>query len=250
MSCGGERISYTNNNKNNQGYVKMSRKKLIDKIIKLMALAENNPSSQEAQAAKDKAAALMAEHDISVHEAKVKQESFETERRSTGKMRHYIPDTLLYNAVAKFNGVAFIISNREGAQYVFVGMKSDIEVTDYMFQSLVNQRTIKWNEYAGEYKMENGVNPPVRHKNGWMKCFALGVRERLVEIKKASEKKVQEYGIVPVDKSRQALAEFNKKCGTSKRTNRRFVYNSAGYTAGRNANINAGVKNNTQALPL
>lgn len=52
----------------------MSQEKILDRLVKLFALAENNPSAQEAQTALLMAQRIMAEHAISETDVKAREE--------------------------------------------------------------------------------------------------------------------------------------------------------------------------------
>ena len=80
------------------------RKKLIDKIAKLLALADSSDFSEEAQTAKNLAAELLARHDIAACE--IKSEPFETDHEAAARFTNY--DGCLLTALARINSVAVI----------------------------------------------------------------------------------------------------------------------------------------------
>jgi len=78
------------------------RKKLIDKIAKLLALADSSDFSEEAKTAKNLAAELLAKHDIAACE--LTSEAYEKQREESERFAGH--DVTLYGALARINGCA------------------------------------------------------------------------------------------------------------------------------------------------
>jgi hypothetical protein len=115
------------------------RKKLIDKIAKLLALADSSDFSEEAATAKNLAAELLAKHHVAI--AELQAEPYETDSQESA--RFVAHDVKLFSALAKINGCVlymapersftrdgckpgFIRSCSEKKRYLFVGKPSDI----------------------------------------------------------------------------------------------------------------------------
>jgi len=130
-------------------------KKVIDKIVKLMALADNNPNAQEAQSAKEMAGRLMAKYDISIQMLSDNEKApFEIDPVVLKRKSLRGFDTMLYKIISDFNGVGYIVQNGNkyiNAKYYFIGSRSDIEANQYMIDIILRQRSSKWKEYLKLY---------------------------------------------------------------------------------------------------
>jgi hypothetical protein len=81
-----------------------SQEKLVDRIRKLLALAGNNPSEAEAGAAMERAAALMAEHNLTLAEVEtLGTENERIEERYQGKRARQTWARSIWGAVARLN---------------------------------------------------------------------------------------------------------------------------------------------------
>ena len=137
------------------------RKKLIDKIAKLLALADSSDFSEEAATAKNLAAELLAKHHVAI--AELQAEPYETDSQESA--RFVAHDVKLFSALAKINGCVlymapersftrdgcepgFIRSCSEKKRYLFVGKPSDIEAFRYMREIVIAQREVALQSYC------------------------------------------------------------------------------------------------------
>lgn len=223
------------------------RTKLIDKVVKLLALAEGTDHTPEAEAARNMAAELMAKHNISFAEAVQKDPLGRKEERLNTKKPPTF-ETDLLTGISTFNGVAMIYTSGggEAASYTFVGRSQDIEATEYMRDIILNQRKAAYDKWRAEYLAETGVKV-VRNQTpvlwlAWNNGFTSGVCKKLRELRKMSEQKVQEWGLVPVDPKAVAL-KWYKENGGSCRTakSQREAGSADGFAAGRGVSLNKGI---------
>lgn len=221
----------------------MDKKTIIDKVVKLLALSENNSNTAEAKSAKDMAAKLMAKHDISIIEAKEKP-VFNTFNRVLTRLYPIDYDSSLIQVISSFNGVAYLIRrginrgpNKCPGSNIFCGSDSDMEVNDYMLEVVFQQRLSAWKKH----NKEHGPGLPEKYKKRWMFGFMFGIRDKLDELTKMKENKIQEHGLVPVDQSEQALEEYKKNQDVKQTKSRPKSYSKEGYDSGKNAHIHKGL---------
>lgn len=219
------------------------RTKLIDKVVKLLALAEGTNHSAEAETAKRMAVELMAKHNISLADA-VSPESLTrfVVRLNTNKPPTF--DFILLGQIAKFNGVALIQTHR---RYTFVGSQADIEATLYMRDIILRQRKVAYDKWRQDYYHRTGIsvvrNQTPRQWLAWHNGFTTGVTHKLHELTQLATQKVQEWGLVPVEPYKVALAHYEEQSGkTTVIGKKRRGGSAAGYEAGKNVNINKGIE--------
>lgn len=225
----------------------MDRKKLIEKITKLLALSENNTETAEAKSAKNMAATLMAKHDISIMEAESKPEFKTTHRRLT-RLKPIKYDATLISIISNFNEVGYILQPGYGTskgRNIFVGRETDIQINDYMMEIVFQQRTASWKEYLASHR-----KPPESEKKKFMFGYALGIKSKLDSLVKMKDEKIQEYGLVPV-KGNKAALDFYREHNRLKNTKSRpTAIGREGYEAGKNASIHKGVQKQTSIKQL
>lgn len=214
-----------------------TRKKLIDRVMKLLALADGTNHKEESDSARKMAVELMAKHNIRLSEAGKNDREFVAIKEMFGsrQMNH---TTLLYNAVADFNGVLMLtgMSNRHSQKHFkYIGTRSALEAFKYMLDVVLQQRDRNWETFASSHLRHTST------KQQWLLGFAIGVGSKCEEIKSASCQQVQEWGLVPVDEANQALAWYKKnnkvqncKVGVNN-------YSPHGFSSGRSVNLHKGV---------
>ena len=124
--------------------------KIIDRLTKLLALAGNNPSQAEANAAMAKAQAVAIEHGIDLALiGKVDDNSEITldEMRFGQRLptvNNYVSDILV-----KFFNVKIILSGSRdtGRKLIFGGKGSDIETAKYIYTWLAETMVRCWHRY-------------------------------------------------------------------------------------------------------
>jgi len=226
----------------------MDKKKLIDKVVKLLALSENNSETAEAKSAKEMAAKLMAKHDISYIETREKPD-FKTFNKVLTRLYPIKYDSTLINVISSFNGVGYFIRrglnrgpNKCPGANIFCGREANIQANDYMLEIVFQQRQSAWKRYLEEYKEKWSLSPKEKDKKEWMFGFMFGVQDKLKSLTKMKDQKVQEYGLVPVDESKQAIDFYTADNDVRKTKSRSIGYNSDGREAGKNVSINKGIK--------
>ncbi len=219
----------------------MDRKTILDKVIKLLALSKNNSNTPEANSAKEKAADLMAKYDISILECK-DAPVFITKKEQLNRKQAIRYDAMLYNVVSQFNGVSYIVEQSYAkGKNTFVGREADLISYEYMIRIIIQQRTAKWKEYISD---KPGVKSSVRHK--WMRGFCLGLSSKLKELTKMKEKKIKEYGLVPMSLHLQALAEYNKDNDTKTTRGKAMSFLASGFEAGKKTHIHKGLSSKSK----
>ena len=213
------------------------RKKLIDRITKLLALAESTSHSAEAESARAMAADLMAKHDIEHAEATM-DESFIEQHDETPFRNLVAWHSYLSSAIARLNGVYFLNvrgSQRNKARYVLFGKPSDISAYRYMVEVVLRQRTEAWLSY----KAGGGLDGQRAFSHG----FALGVCSKVRDLMTAAEAVMRGYGmLVPISPQKQAESYYKslgKKVSVGRGTSARS--SAAGISAGKAVSLNRGV---------
>jgi Protein of unknown function (DUF2786) len=144
------------------------RKKLIDKIVKLLELAASSEFPEEAATAKNLAAELLAKHDIATCEIKGEQEGFIFGAwQEVDRFNSY--DLILFSALAKINGLSMYTGypwysvgggyykNMERSEdfqghegYKFAGRPSDTEAFTYMREIVLSLPVEIVRAYGGD----------------------------------------------------------------------------------------------------
>ena len=218
---------------------KLDKKKIMDKVIKLLTLADGTNHTPEADSARAMAADLMAKYEIEAIEQKL---GYFEEREVLTRKKPIKYDSTLIQVVTTFNGVGYIIKEtRDRGENVFVGFKPDIIGARYMINILMDQRLTSWKAHLKVYREEWDASPREKEKVAWMMGFAFGVRDKMEELTAMKEDKIQEYGLVPVDNRENALNEYRKNNNTTQSKSRPIGYSEAGRKAGKAAHIHKGI---------
>lgn len=211
-----------------------ARQQMIDKVQKLLAQAEATTFAAEADTFRDKAAQLMAEHNITTTETT--DDQFIEQMSADTVALH---DQHLRNAIARFNGVFLIrIKNYCNEYHVkTIGTRSDTEAYEYMLHTTHRQRNSAFIKFVGD---RNG-NVNNKDRDAFYLGFAYGVNNQVTDLLSARDTKIQAWGIVPVDNRKKAEQWYTQdnKVTKGKRTNAKYEH--AGVEAGRSANLNRGV---------
>jgi hypothetical protein len=222
-----------------------ARKKLIDKIQKLMAMAEGTTFTEEAKAHRAKAEELMAKHAIELQEMRKKSEYI------TWDMDVEDPESYeLYmaNAVAKFNGLLCVHYTYVGRYKTIklCGTYSDITAFQYMHDSVERQLGT-----ALCKEMESRRYMGTRDKAQFMLGFAIGLNNKVDALIRGRNNYAQANALMVIDEIQQArnfyqqtegkLRNGNNKCG---------IYDPKGVKAGLEANLNKGVTKRGEMLQI
>lgn len=161
--------------------------KLIDRLKKLLALAGNNPSQSEAEAAMAKAQAIAVENGINL--AMIGEIENETEVvREDMEFGQRLPtvNTYVSNLLIKFFNVRIITSGSRygGRKLIFVGKQEDINTAKYVYTWLSETMIRCWHNYrkANKYTVDVG------HKQSYLLGFYNGLSNKLAVNQKDIEK--------------------------------------------------------------
>ena len=222
---------------------------LILKLKKLLALAGNNPSQEEAEAALSKAQALAIENgiDLALIGSNENEEEIVRENMEFGQR---LPTVNVYvsNVLTKFFNVRIITSGGRygGRKLIFIGKQSDINTAKYVYTWLSETMVRCWHNY---YKTNDVL---LTHKQSYLFGFYNGLATKLESNKKTVEserlKTVDEQNkysvaIVNLQKKIQDFIdnEFNNlRTGATKRISINNDSYSRGLTDGINCNIAKG----------
>jgi len=221
------------------------RIKLIDKVTKLLALANGTNHTAEAESAKRMAAELMAKNNLELSDLMQKEDIFTTEQRQHSQCKPARFETMLINVIAKFNEVCLLTRDnyKDKMTLTYIGRTCDIEATLYMIDIVLRQRMVAWKAYRKEYEAKYCTTLSKGETyTRWHNGFSAGVRDKLNELTTMSTSKVQEWGLVPVNGSEQALAWYHRNVGTTRpgRATKMKV-SEAGRNAGKNVSIHKGI---------
>ena len=208
-----------------------SRKKLIDKVVKLFALADSTTHQDEANSAREMAATLLAKHNIQMGEIAEDEFVVITEQRGKKEFQH---TKILYIEISQFCGVQLITCPGRGFRYV--GTRSSIETFRHMIKVVLDQR-----DHA--YAKRDKDCTETRHK--WMSGFAYGVKDKCRELSRTAKQKVQERGLVIVSEAEQAAAWYKRHNQVRSSRIRGVCAGAAGYKAGSQVQLNKDVSQQT-----
>lgn len=229
----------------------MKKDNLINKIKNLLDLAEDENSQHEAEAAAKKAQALIMKYNI--EEAELRQGDEATIEESLfhlWKIKNKSEGVWvrnLFHSVAKFNFCKIIIAKRwtdgELKEVLYIlGEKDNIELVKYLSTQLVHRfrsvRKKEWKQYEG------GESYHV-FRRGFFKGAVRGVYEKLEE-QWHQYAETESTAIVMSKKDEQLQKYVEQNHGDlgkarSGKTSSRSGY-SKGKQAGKNADLNAGLK--------
>jgi hypothetical protein len=164
----------------------IERKNLIERVTKLLALAESTQHSEEADTARTMAIELMAKHNIKANE-NLANEAFTIYSDRTG---FPMEDALVLAAIAKLNN-AYLLAGKDS--YTVAGRQSDIIAFYYMTDLVMQQRVRAHNEFAASL-------PRWTHgeRDRWLMGFAIGVCRKVKQLQDAVTTKQRGWGLVPV----------------------------------------------------
>jgi hypothetical protein len=180
--------------------------KIIERLKKLLALAGNNPSQAEAEAAMAKAQAVAIEHGIDLALIGESQEENETEIiRDEMEFGQRLPTVNNYvcNVLISFFNVKIITSGGRGngRKLIFIGKRDDINTSKYIYSWLAETMVRCWHSY---YSNTSGI--ALSHKQSYLLGFYNGLANKLNANKRGVEadKLTNE-----ADKNKYAVAVVN-----------------------------------------
>lgn len=234
--------------------------KIIDRVRKLLALAEGS-SGHEAETAAAMARRLMREHAVSM-------ESVEASDRPTDPLVkvHVVFRGLtlsrdltssrpartawwkreLASAVGRYLDLRNAYS-KGSSSWFFYGYQSDVEVALYLYDVCARQIDVACRAYLREkkechsYYWDRGMSRTASTE--FRQSAVEGLRTKFHDLKK-TEKTEDPGGFALMLNRKSAVNQWvadNFSFGSSKNWGGSAGYSSAGYTAGRNVRLNAGV---------
>jgi hypothetical protein len=211
------------------------RKKMLDAVTKILALADSTNHEAEAATAKAKAAELVAKYDITIGSKDLEGYKAGGEMRGDAAMPSYEFDLL--DAVGKFCGVLVL---RWGPDYIFFGKPHDLVAFHYMREVTSAQQDRAWQDYLSAHP------ECARQKVSWKYSFSQGVGEKIDALMRDAtvQEKALRQDIVLVPRHWQAKTEYESLFG---KIGGGYGYggerNAHGFAAGKAASLNKGVTN-------
>lgn len=210
----------------------MENEKILEKVKKLFALADNNPSAEEAKSAALMAQKLMMENNIAMWEVEnvdleKKEEIGEEEIDVPAKKWKY---TLAHTVADNFRVKFFL---RGKGTFIFYGHKTDAKIAVETFKYLFNTGNKLGMQLYREAKGKYGYADNVY--NSCVMGFCAGIREALAEQSKAL------MVIVPED-VKEAYKERSAGFKTSHTSSPR-AYNAGAFSTGKTHGYNAMKRN-------
>lgn len=149
----------------------MEELKVVERVRKLLALAGNNPSEKEAQAAMLKAQELMAQYDIDESKLKTGLDIEYVTLAATHANNEGFRSTLAVIIAKNFKCKAFL----RGNIIHFYGRKVDceicVQVFNYAYKYCKNRGISLRNQYRNEGRYHKGV------ANSYFAGFMMGLKE-------------------------------------------------------------------------
>ena len=165
------------------------RLRIIERIQKLLALAAQKDSQEEAQLAAMRAQELLQKYDLSLSEVEIRREGFSLcgEQRITLKKRNIATwIKFLYSTVAEGFGVECYRGLRQfDTVLIYIGVEPDVSITKQVFEYLYN--------FIVTYDLSG---KSAKQKNQWRMGFIYAVNTRLAEQKNNKIYDAHSYGLM------------------------------------------------------
>ena len=161
--------------------------KIIERLKKLLALAGNNPSMAEAEAAMAKAQAVALEHGIDLallgENHTENQEEILLDDMEFGKRLPTV-NNYVCNILVDFFNVKIITTGgrHNGRKLVFVGKRADIDTAKYVYTWLAEKMVRCWYRY---YESTAGAH--IGQKQSYLNGFHSGLSGKLAANKRHVE---------------------------------------------------------------
>ena len=176
----------------------MPRKKVIDQVLKLLALAESSTHAGEVNSARQKAEELLLRNEITLGELTSPEDKFAISEHDSGYARAGKYRIRLADMVARFNGTYLIYRQETTTRYILYGRPSDVANTIYMYSILVEQMQRARKRAAIELRQSHGRAMASAESNGFYSGFCNGVQDKLTSLTRIVEDRRQEAGLVPL----------------------------------------------------
>lgn len=195
----------------------MAEKNIISKIEKLLALAGNNPSEAEAQAAMLKAQKLMAEHNLDM--AQFKDQPQEKKEAITEYFRGY-HNTNWALSLAKVicDNFRCNLLRAPGYGLVFVGLKDDVAICKAVFSFAAKTLDKNMRKLRKQYRKQGLPTDGI--SGDYAAGFIAGIKAKYKE-----QVEDNDWGLVLVkdtlvEQKTQDIIDPKKKAKAGKRLNR------------------------------
>jgi Protein of unknown function (DUF2786) len=180
--------------------------KIIERVRKLLALSENNPSEAEATAAAEKAHAILAEHNLGMAEIMVEGEDEAADDpriHERFRTNYYdVPIRDLWFAVARANGCRCVYSaptrkrwgsfdRSEGLKFTLIGRTVNVAVASAVAEYLT-QTVLRLTAAAvEENRLRGGLSSGRTVRTSFMAGCVHRLQQRLNEMRKQDTVKAQ-----------------------------------------------------------
>lgn len=184
------------------------RKRLIDKISKLLTLSEDSAAFEgERETARRKCGELLAKYSLKLNELG-NEKSIEIRKIETFRKRINHNEFSLYGAIGEFCGCLVTspksTDNKESRQiYKLIGRHPDIESAVYLFEVINRQIQFLTSEYKAQCKKYKKSCKSYNYIQG----LCCGVKDRMKEIFNEVLRYQQEEGLIPVNIFKQRRNE-------------------------------------------
>lgn len=177
----------------------MDKKQVLDKIQKLLSLA-NSSNEHEAKLAADRANELLTRYNLSMQDIKEGREYSSV--KVGGGARRKFHHELVFSLLMEFFFIEIVQSRRKGIRgfipgevvAIFIGEEHNVKIAKYIFDFLVPAMERGWKAFKAKYEAE-GYGGLTAHKKSYYTGLYLGLQENLEKTRKKVE---QEAGLVVV----------------------------------------------------
>lgn len=224
--------------------VDSEQKKMIDKVTKLLALADGTEHSEEADTARKMAIELMAKYNITLGKTSDTEPVMQDDQDSLDDFNSHAHYSTLVGSIARFCDVFVMRHKGYGSNkwiLRYIGTPAHLEAFAYMKDIVIRQRNDAMLRHilSGTADHETSTD---RAREQWFMGFAYGVSSKINELMSARDQKLRAWGIVPVKKADLARSWYEQNHGALRKgvkTNPKYL--RSGYQAGREVQLNKAV---------
>ena len=220
----------------------MSNQRILDKIKKLMALA-NSGNPHEAANAMRKAQALMKEHQLSQSDVELSSIAEHGAKVANKSIKQPKWSAMLTTLICRAFGVeAYMRPYVNGGSMNFIGLNTNVEIAAYCYTVLSRQLLKARREYAGSLNKRLKSSTKTARSDLFCEGWVHGVYQQVTHLS-------------PNEKERELIRLFKEqkipnletvKVREANGTSRDNGAISEGYKAGRQVRLNAGVSGSEQ----
>lgn len=213
------------------------KEKIIEKIKKALALANDNKNPNEAQAAMLMAQKMMAKYHIEMQEVEEKVETEVQEDEIDIKKSSW--RKLLMKIICNNYRCDCFLKGNTGKKIAIVGAKEDIEIAKTIYEFAENQLIDGFNSYFKnnyekyvEIKIKNAV------RKDYAKGFIRGLQEKFARQKEEETKKNEQYALVVTNKKVKEYIDKLNITGRYKPGDNSFFTDPYAFVTGRDKGLN------------